>query len=189
MADNIYKFRRLKWGAPKRFRAMPDFKPRRRRSPRPLGLIVMILVLAFATFQAWNERTIPISIDQSAVGAVRMHVVDGDTIRLNDGGADVRLVGFNTPEGGERARCDAERQKADAARRRLRELVRSGRVELRQVSCSCPPGMEGTQACNYGRRCGVLRVDGVDVGATLTAENLAVRCTGASCSSLRRPWC
>lgn len=122
---------------------------------------------------------------------ISVHVIDGDTIGLNDGRPNVRLVGFNAPETGSRARCETERQKGEAAGRRLRELVSTGRPDFQQVACSCPPGTEGTNACNFGRRCGTLRVNGVDVGATLIGEGLAVRfaCGATSCPTLPRPWC
>jgi len=41
-----------------------------------------------------------------------IEVIDGDTVRLN--GAVYRLVGFDTPERGDKARCDDE---ADALKR------------------------------------------------------------------------
>ena len=122
---------------------------------------------------------------------VSVYVIDGDTISLNDGRPNVRLVGFNAPETGSRARCETERQKGEAAKRRLRELASSGRPDFQQVACSCPPGTEGTNVCNFGRRCGTLRVNGVDVGSTLVGEGLAVRftCGATSCPTLPRPWC
>lgn len=46
-------------------------------------------------------------------------------------------------------------------------------VELSLAACSCPPGTEGTRACNFGRLCGRLRADGRDVGDILIAEGLA----------------
>ena len=104
-----------------------------------------------------------------------MYVVDGDTIGLADGRPNVRLVGFNAPETGSGARCEAERQKGEAAGRRLRELVSNGRPDFQQVACSCPPRAEATNACDFGRRGGTLRVNGVDGGATLIGEGLAVR--------------
>jgi endonuclease YncB( thermonuclease family) len=45
-------------------------------------------------------------------------VIDGDTVRLN--GAVYRLIGFYTPERGDKARCDDERRRAEAATTRLR---------------------------------------------------------------------
>jgi hypothetical protein len=49
--------------------------------------------------------------------------------------------------------------------------------------------VEGTNTCNFGRRCGTLQVNGVDVGATLISEGLAVRfvCGATSCPKLPRP--
>jgi endonuclease YncB( thermonuclease family) len=131
------------------------------------------------------------SVAHTTAAPISVHVIDGDTIGLNDGRPNVRLVGFNAPETGSRARCDAERQKGEAAGRRLRELVSNGRPDFQQVACSCPPGTEGTAVCNFGRRCGTLRVNGVDVGATLIGEGLAVRfaCGATSCPTLPRPWC
>ena len=125
------------------------------------------------------------------VAPTSIYVIDGDTISLNDGRPNVRLVGFNAPETGSRARCEIERQKGEAAKQRLRELVSKGRPDFQQVACSCPLGTEGTNACNFGRRCGTLRVNGVDVGSTLIGEGLAVRftCGATNCPKLPRLWC
>ena len=47
------------------------------------------------------------------------------------------------------------------------------KLDLSLVRCSCPAGTEGTQACNYGRSCGVLKVTGKDVAELLIMEGLA----------------
>jgi endonuclease YncB( thermonuclease family) len=109
-------------------------------------------------------------------------------VRLN--GAVYRLVGFDTPERGDKARCDDERRRAEAATMLLRALVASGDARLVRVACSCRPGTEGTQNCNFGRLCGSLLVGGQDVGATLISEGLAhpYVCGTTSCPP-RRPWC
>lgn len=140
---------------------------------------------------AEGEFTPPAKSMIQTAAPISVHVIDGDTIGLNDGRPNVRLVGFNAPETGSRARCEAERQKGEAAGRRLRELVSNGRPDFQQIACSCPPGTEGTNACNFGRRCGTLRVNGVDVGSTLIGEGLAVRfaCGATSCPTMPRPWC
>jgi hypothetical protein len=77
------------------------------------------------------------------------------------------------------AERSASRLKGEAAKRRLRELVSSGSPAFH------------TNACNFGRRCGTLRINGVYVGATLVSEGLAVRfvCGATSCPKLPRPWC
>ncbi|UVD56995.1 thermonuclease family protein [Rhizobium sp. Pop5] len=116
-------------------------------------------------------------------------ITDGDTIKMNDG-TRVRLVGFNTPEKFEPL-CDRERALGVKAGMRLVELVSSGKSTVTKVACSCKPGTEGTDKCNYGRSCGILRVNGRDVGQTLISEGLAVPfvCGAGGCPPTPRPWC
>jgi endonuclease YncB( thermonuclease family) len=139
-----------------------------------IGLAHLLLAPAFAA---------PINPDD-------IRVIDGDTIRVHNQKPNVRLVGFNAPET-RRAQCEPERALGGKATRRLRDLVRAGNLEFEFVACSCPPGREGTQACNYGRRCGTLKAGGRDVGAILIAEGLAVpfQCGATRCPKTPRPWC
>jgi hypothetical protein len=118
----------------------------------------------------------------------RIRVLDGDTVRYQS--RTVRLVGFDTPETGDRARCEHERTLGARATSRLRELVTTRSADLTLVPCACPPGTEGTRSCNFGRACGVLTVDGRDVGGILILEGLAkpFRCSGVSCPR-RASWC
>src|ERR1044072_1468821 len=112
-----------------------------------LGLaLVVVLAVAFA----WANIARGASID-----AADIRVIDGDTIRVHHKQPNVRLVGFNAPET-RRAACPAERELRDKATRRVRDLVRAGRLDFEFVACSCPPGTEGTERCNYGRHCGTL---------------------------------
>ena len=117
-------------------------------------------------------------------------VIDGDTIRLHHKRPDVRLAGFNAPET-RRAVCTSERELGGKATARLRELVRAGSLDFEYLPCACRPGTEGTDACNYGRRCGVLKANGRDVGAILISEKLAVpfQCGTTRCPPTPRPWC
>ena len=95
-------------------------------------------------------------------------MIDGDTIGIR--GKTVRLVGFDTPEAGMNAKCEAERTLAANATAKLRQLVADGGLDLALVPCACPPGTEGTQACNYGRACGILKVADKDVAAMLIEQ-------------------
>ena len=117
-------------------------------------------------------------------------VTDGDTVRTAKNGS-VRLVGLNAPETGSRALCPAERRLGLIAKARLHSLVDRGRASLRIVQCSCRTGTHGTMACNYGRRCGVLRINGRDAAEIMIAEGLAVPyvCGRTSCPKLPQPWC
>jgi endonuclease YncB( thermonuclease family) len=118
-----------------------------------------------------------------------IYVVDGDTIDAL--GKRIRLVGFDAPELGEHAHCGLERMLAARATSRLRQMIQlSGDIDLQIVDCSCRPGTAGTMACNYGRSCGYLTIDGQDVGDVLIAENLAhpLVCGKYSCPR-RQLWC
>jgi endonuclease YncB( thermonuclease family) len=122
------------------------------------------------------------------VESVRIDIIDGDSIR--SGSQVYRLVGFNTPESGNNARCEHERILAAEATQRLRQLVAEGELDLRRVPCACRRGTEGTGQCNYGQLCGTLKVRGRDVGAILVGEGLAEPyvCGPSSCPP-RRNWC
>ena len=121
-----------------------------------------------------------------ASGAIQ--VLDGDTIAAQ--GKTVRLVGFDTPEAGMNAMCEAERTLAARATAKLRQFIAGGGLDLTLVRCSCPAGTEGTQACNHGRACGVLQAAGKDVAGLLIAEGLAkpFHCSRDRCPK-RVPWC
>ena len=173
--------------------------PFRRRSSLPSFLIVLgavaLAVFAFAaTTILMNWQSEP--VQQTHVQVLRpnptqcgqIEVIDGDTVRFD--GAVYRLVGFDTPERGDKARCDDERHRAEAATTRLRALVASGDARLIPVVCSCRPGQEGTPNCNFGRLCGSLLIGGRDSGGILISEGLAhpYVCSATSCPQ-RRPWC
>ena len=129
-------------------------------------MLAPLLALALIAFHHTGALADPIA-------AERIRVLDGDTIEVQGQARTIRLVGFNAPETS-RAECDAERQLGNLAALRLRQLVAAGDLDLKFIACSCPPGTEGTRACNYGRGCAVLPSNGEDVGSILIREKLAV---------------
>jgi endonuclease YncB( thermonuclease family) len=137
------------------------------------------------TLMLWTGAVLsaPITPDE-------VRVIDGDTIRIHHRQPDVRLVGFNAPET-RRAQCDFERDLGGKATARLRDIVRSTKLDFEFVACSCRSGTEGTSSCNYGRRCGTLKANGQDVGVILIRENLAVPfvCGQTRCPPTPKPWC
>ncbi|SHJ51357.1 nuclease homologue [Shimia gijangensis] len=129
--------------------------------------------------------------NRRSLRASDIRVIDGDTVDIRGQTANVRLVGFNTPET-RSPQCSAEREVGLQATARLRGLIRNAKnIEFERVACACRPGTEGTRKCNYGRQCGVLKTNGADVGSILISEGLAVRYICGRTSCPRRPgnWC
>jgi endonuclease YncB( thermonuclease family) len=183
--------------------ALVTFPPRTAQPFFAAAVLAFLLGLAFAgvislDWQKLTARLAPDSVPPASlstpdtagrpVSRALVRVIDGDTIDLD--GHRVRLVGFNAPETWTPA-CAAEAKAGNRAKARLRDLVASEPLSYRRVACSCAPGTEGTQACNYGRACGSLFAGGRDVGDILVAERLAVpyRCGRTACPPVPRPWC
>lgn len=131
----------------------------------------LTLAAVLALLGTSQVRAEPIGVDIIAV-------VDGDTIDVGPQQPLLRcrLVGFDTPEIRTPRRRGAADEKALAnlAKQRLIELLHSGPVDLTEVACSCPAATIGARRCNASRKCGILTVNGTNVGATLIAEELAV---------------
>jgi endonuclease YncB( thermonuclease family) len=162
--------------------------------PFALGAIGVAVIAFAATTIYMNWQSKPgtqVGIENARGDTIQsgpIEVIDGDTVRFN--GAVYRLAGFDTPERGDKARCDDERHRAEAATTRLRALIAGGDARIIRVACSCRPGQEGTRDCNYGRLCGSLLIGGMDIGGILISEGLAhpYVCGATSCPQ-RRPWC
>ena len=150
----------------------------------PVAAICALVVVAWL----WSLPTPAVSVAYgvSPAAGAAITVIDGDTVRVD--GRTTRLVGFNAPETWQ-PRCAAEKQLGDHAASRLRALVTGGDIAIAGVACACPPGTEGTDACNFGRACATLSVGGQDVGAILVGEGLAVPfvCRGSGCPPTPRP--
>lgn len=191
----------------------PQWRPRRSRSPlarearylvarftRAFGFAMALVVgsLIYSYVEKGGQIAWPTmpsfarsdTGDRVPLARSQFSVTDGDTIRLDGTAKGTRLVGFNAPESIE-PRCDAEGELGRRAKARLTELVSSANLELQMVPCSCPPGTEGTDKCNYGRSCGHLFANGQDVGDVLISEGLAVPfiCGSTNCQPKPRPWC
>ncbi len=90
-------------------------------------------------------------------------VVDGDTLRLNDG-RNVRMIGLNTPELGKKGRSDEPF--AVAARKRLEALVAASDGQVGLL-----PGKESKD--RYGRTLAhVYGANGANLEAQMLAEGL-----------------
>ena len=150
-----------------------------RQYPAHLAATVAIVVVAVAAQRLIESR-------DHAVGD--LSIVDGDTVRA--AGTVYRLLGFDAPERGDRALCDKERELAERATSRLQIVIAGGTPKLTRMACPCSAGTEGSAACNEGRACAALTVDGQDVGDALIREGLAQPfvCSQTSCPP-RRPWC
>jgi endonuclease YncB( thermonuclease family) len=114
------------------------------------------------------------------LATVPFYVYDGDTISLTKQPPSFRLVGLDTPEIA--GKCEAEKRLARLARNRLRALIASDpEAKLTEVLC---------YGSNFGRRCGVIKVKGVDVAITLVREQYAdpFSCGSKGCPK-RRDWC
>ena len=102
-------------------------------------------------------------------------VVDGDTVdRMY---VRHRLAGFDAPEI-RRAKCQRERERAQAAKARLAEIIAAAqRVELVRMQWKLDP---------WSRVLSRLEVDGVDVASIAIAEGWGTAYAGRGA---RRDWC
>lgn len=107
--------------------------------------------------------------------SVRLRVIDGDTVEVRDTGERVRLENIDTPETGDRAQCQAEREAGARATGEARRLINgANRVSVRRSG----------RTDRYGRTIGWVFVDGRDLGGLLIEAGLARPWRGR-----REPWC
>jgi len=131
----------------------------------------------------------PIGAIADPIENSRVHVVDGDTIRIDKQKPDIQLMGFDAPEI-RGAKCDAEIDLGTKTARRLRVLLNEGGLDFSFVRCPCPANKEGTAYCKRGRRCGILKSNGRNVGDVLISEKLAIPliCDETRCQTSQL-WC
>lgn len=167
---------------------------RRRWFFRNFGIIAALILVAVAVLYQSLQWSMP-GIDMGKTYATMTNqqsfsVTDGDTIRVDGEPSGTRLIGFNTPEVFS-PQCKREGELGAKASARMKEIVSTSKLSLTKVACSCRPGAAGTDQCNYGRSCGILRADGRNVGDILIAEGLAVPfvCGASGCPPTPRTWC
>lgn len=125
------------------------------RSPPMRPLLAAIIGLALATAPAVAEPA----------RVVRMS--DGDSGRIEFRGAVItfRHMELDTPETGSHAKCDAERQRGDAAKAYALTLLPPGKV----IDFRPSPRHE-----KYGRTLGWITVDGMDYGKHMIERGMGV---------------
>lgn len=115
------------------------------------------------------------------------YAIDGDTVvcTLPTGEHQhVRLTGYDTPE--LHAHCLEERVRAVAAWRRLSAIIKSRATITLTIT---------SNDCRYGRLCGTLTADNINVGDILISEGLArpyvcqTYPSGRTHCPKREPWC
>lgn len=98
--------------------------------------------------------------------------VDGDTIRNVVTGEKIRAMGVDAPE--LHARCPAELELAQAAKKFTADALDRGVVELERHGRD-----------KYGRVLAIVRVNGVDLALLLIERGLGRQYNGGR----RMPWC
>lgn len=136
-----------------------------------IGVVVAFVVAVIVVLGDDNDA------DPVATNAI--HVIDGDTIRVDR--HNVRLTGFNTPET-RFAECEAERALGYEAKAALLDLIkRAERVEVVYQT-----NADGSYHLDkYQRRLGRLMIDGENAGRILIERDLAEPYSGGR----RRDWC
>ncbi len=100
--------------------------------------------------------------------------IDGDTIRCAR--ERIRISNIDTPELGAHARCHAEAERAERAKRFTAERLAAGPVEVTRDA--------RRPRDRYGRTLATVRAGGRDLGEALIEAGLARRWDGR-----RHPWC
>ena len=103
-----------------------------------------------------------------------LQAVDGDTVKR--GKIRTRLMKYDTPEIGRRAKCPEEHELGLRAKARLDGLLMGSRWQM----------VYSKRRDVHGRDLALLTVDGQDVAAIMIAEGLARPYTGRK---KRRGWC
>lgn len=143
--------------------------------PQLIQVLVISAGLALASFGvATGSQHVRVTVElcETTCERARLDVWDGDTVR--NGRERIRIMGLDTPEIHDSARCSREQRLAVLARDRLVELLRSGPVRF-----------ERRGQDRYRRTLAIVTVNGTDVAGVLIGEGLARPYRGGQ----RAGWC
>jgi endonuclease YncB( thermonuclease family) len=110
-----------------------------------------------------------------SISLADIRVKDGDTIYYK--GVEYRMIGYDAPETKNvpwRRVSEGERRVGEISKENLEDILKSGPIDLTEVQCSCSAKKLKDGTCNHGRKCGILSVNGENVGKSLIAAGLAV---------------
>lgn len=162
----------------------------------PSGSAILIRSPTFNSFTSlvamWPSFLLPlcavVALLSSSVSAAEyrwrvLSVLDGDSLKVDLPGLPpelspitVRIRGIDAPEAGSKARCDAERERADRATAMLAALLRGG-----------TPVFSSPEWDKYGGRIlATVTVNGENVADRLIAAHLARAYDG---QGARQGWC
>jgi endonuclease YncB( thermonuclease family) len=142
-----------------------------RKATFRVAAIVLSFRLLFVALIALVAIQAP--ADAGPITSQEIKARDGDTIYARK--HRWRMLEYDTPEIWSRWRkvSPEERALGKLAKKRFKELLQSGKLDLTERRCSCPERDIGTTKCNHGRKCGLLTRDGENIGDQLIREGLA----------------
>ena len=148
------------------------FSAATRRTRRRAVIVLAAALLGALLGLAWTMQA-----QAETVDGRRFVIIDGDTVDYR--GERIRILNIDAPESF-RSRCEAELKLALRTKERLAHLLRAGNVEIER---------QGED--RYRRTLARLSVKGIDVGATLVREGLALPWhEGAAAKEARlQKWC
>lgn len=108
-------------------------------------------------------------------------VNDGDTLRIAY--RSYRIGDLDTPETGKKAKCDAERDKAEAVKRLVATML--SQAHMLKVTTYVHPLKQEEARDKYGRILSKVEIDGHDLAELLIENGLAHHYDGTT----KQPWC
>lgn len=152
------------------------------------------VALAFAgLFPTFCALAAPGAVAGEAAAPCPYTIEDGDTITVTATGERVRLLGFDTPEVGSHAWCEAELRLGERARERLTALLCGPGAQVAIIRDETAPGGRlpagespgATKRDRYNRTLARVTLGGTDVAEIMISEGWARAYAGGR----RKGWC